>query len=392
MSESLIIRHFGPINDVEIPEIRPMTVLIGESGSGKSTIMKVLAMFQWLYKMICLRSYMKYAGVKKSAFRLRFDRLLQENGLASFLQQETELEYRNGSVTITYANKKLGGTNVNVPRDEISLEKVVFISAKRSLIPDLYEGNAKIQKEMFYLDDTLKNYILATSSIKQMKLNPLGVRFEVKRTSQGYKHFISSLQAENNYSIRLRDASSGTQNLTPLALIVEYFSKNYDLVSSMNQSVLSYVSRGDRLMDFKPHSNLGDFPIKRVSLFVEEPELSLFPDAQLELMDYLVDRCFVSHSKEYSMSLMIATHSPYIVNYLNVFLARGSRINSVSESDATPNQSHTPSLSGNDLAVYSVYDGKLQSLILHNDLNTETWVNPSDLSEAMESMRDELND
>lgn len=392
MSESLIIRHFGPINDVEIPEIRPMTVLIGESGSGKSTIMKVLAMFQWLYKMICLRSYMKYAGVKKSAFRLRFDRLLQENGLASFLQQETELEYRNGSVTITYANKKLGGTNINVPRDEISLEKVVFISAKRSLIPDLYEGNAKIQKEMFYLDDTLKNYILATSSIKQMKLNPLGVKFEVKRTSQGYKHFISSLQAENNYSIRLRDASSGTQNLTPLALIVEYFSRNYDLVSSMNQSVLSYVSRGDRLMDFKPHSNLGDFPIKRVSLFVEEPELSLFPDAQLELMDYLVDRCFVSHSKEYSMSLMIATHSPYIVNYLNVFLARGSRISSVAETEANPNQSHIPSLSGNDLAVYSVYDGKLQSLILHNDLNTETWVNPSDLSEAMESMRDELND
>lgn len=90
MSESIRIYHFGPIKDVTILDIRPLTVFIGESGSGKSTIMKVLAMFQWLYKMMCLRSYMKYAGVKKSAFRLRFDKLLQENGLESFTRSRTQ--------------------------------------------------------------------------------------------------------------------------------------------------------------------------------------------------------------------------------------------------------------------------------------------------------------
>ena len=42
MSEYLRIRNFGPIEEIEINNIPSLTILIGESGSGKSTIMKVL--------------------------------------------------------------------------------------------------------------------------------------------------------------------------------------------------------------------------------------------------------------------------------------------------------------------------------------------------------------
>ncbi|MDR2465842.1 MAG: ATP-binding protein [Prevotellaceae bacterium] len=41
MQESIIIRNFGPVKDMEIQNITPFTVFIGESGSGKSTIMKL---------------------------------------------------------------------------------------------------------------------------------------------------------------------------------------------------------------------------------------------------------------------------------------------------------------------------------------------------------------
>jgi predicted ATPase len=48
--ESLIIKNFGPVKEAEIPDVKPFTFLIGESGSGKSTILKVLAMMRHIYK------------------------------------------------------------------------------------------------------------------------------------------------------------------------------------------------------------------------------------------------------------------------------------------------------------------------------------------------------
>ena len=67
--ESLIIRNLGPIHEVQLDDISPLMVLIGESGSGKSTILKVLALFQWIYKMMNIRVYLSMSGVSKSPFR-----------------------------------------------------------------------------------------------------------------------------------------------------------------------------------------------------------------------------------------------------------------------------------------------------------------------------------
>ena len=50
MAEYLKIENFGPILEIELDDIRPLTVFIGESGSGKSTIMKVLSLFRWMFK------------------------------------------------------------------------------------------------------------------------------------------------------------------------------------------------------------------------------------------------------------------------------------------------------------------------------------------------------
>lgn len=44
MQESIIIKNFDPLKDVEINDIKPLTVFIGKSASGKSTIMKVIAL------------------------------------------------------------------------------------------------------------------------------------------------------------------------------------------------------------------------------------------------------------------------------------------------------------------------------------------------------------
>ena len=41
--EYLSIKSFGPIKDVKLDNIKPFTFFIGESGSGKSTILYIIS-------------------------------------------------------------------------------------------------------------------------------------------------------------------------------------------------------------------------------------------------------------------------------------------------------------------------------------------------------------
>ncbi len=373
--ESIKIKNFGPIVDVEIKDIKPFTIFIGDSGSGKSTIMKVLALFQWIYKMTCVRSYLKYAGIKKSPFKLKFANLIKKNGMDSYLKSDTEIYYSNGSCTLNFKGGKLLGTQSFVPREELSLEKISFISDKRSLISDMIESNVVQKKGSFYLNETYEDYIKATEYVTELDIDCLDVKFHLKKSAYGYKHFIKSMR-EEQYSIKLMDSSSGMQNTIPLNVIVEYYSKHYDLIDSMNKAIFSFVLKNDNLKNFKTDTNIGSFPNKRISMFVEEPELSLFPSSQIKLMDFMINRCFVAKNDNYNIHLILATHSPFIINYLNVLIKRNS-----CESQAY--------LSENDLEVYRVYDGKLQALMLQDKVSNKFYVNTSDLSESMNSIYEE---
>lgn len=322
MAESLTIRNFGPIKEIEIPILRPLNVFVGPSGSGKSTIMKVLAAFQWLYKMLCIRSYLKRSGVKRSPFRFRVEDLLKHNGLSGYMQPDTEIIYRNESTELIYNRRsKLQGANTLVPPQEISLEKIAFISDKRMTIPNILSGMINIRHGLFYLEDTLENFMLAWDAIPSTEVDYLGVKFETKRTGAGRRIMVVPLSDDaKDYALPLHEASSGIQSVSAVHYIAEYFARHYDLVKSINSSVLNYLSRTDSLSDFKTQTNIGDFPRRRITLHIEEPELSLFPDNQTGLMEYLYRNFFSAEERpdHIAFQLNVATHSPYLVNHLNL--------------------------------------------------------------------------
>ena len=105
--ESLIIRNLGPIHEVQLDDISPLMVLIGESGSGKSTILKVLALFQWIYKMMNIRVYLSMSGVSKSPFRFSWQTYMRNAGFEKYLKPDTEIIYTIGSCVISYKDGKL---------------------------------------------------------------------------------------------------------------------------------------------------------------------------------------------------------------------------------------------------------------------------------------------
>ena len=377
MQERLEIRNFGPIKEVVIDDIKPFTVFVGESGSGKSTIMKVLAIFRWMYKRMNIRSYLKYSGIKKSPFRFTFESYLKNDGIYDYLSDSTFFRYSRGSFVMSYQDSKFHSSQKDVPTDELSLEKVAYLSEKRTLIPDVLEHNLTVTQKAFYLNEAWDNYLLATENIKELEMPFTNVKFIQKKTSQGVKHMIQPTDADSSFSIKLKDASSGIQSSTPLALIVEYYSKYYNLTKAINKSVLSYLSDEDSMKSFQPRQNIGDFKSKRINLFVEEPEISLFPDSQVGLMDFLIDRCFPVKGKDYDITLMLSTHSPYIVNHLNVLLRR----------PATGIH-----LSDDAVAVYRVYDGHIQDLVMRQNDSSRIYIDTRDLSETMQTIYEQYTE
>ncbi|MDR1096933.1 MAG: AAA family ATPase, partial [Tannerella sp.] len=324
MHETIIIKNFGPVKDIEIQNISPFTVFTGESGSGKSTVMKVVALFRWIYKMLNLRSYLKYANISQSPFNFDFRQCLKNNGLSDYLKPDTDITYKKGKTTIHYKGK-LASSPV-VPKEELSLEKMNFIADKRNLIPDMLAAkkNDKIPMS-FFLEETYNDFVTSSGLVKELTIDYLGVKYFSRETGTGVRYFIGSLNETDNYTINMEDSSSGTQTVVPLSVIIEYFSKHYDFKGTFNNMIFKYLSQSDSLKDFRAEQNIGDIKHKNIHIHIEEPELSLYPESQRNLINFIVNRCFVEKHKDYNMTLMLATHSPYIINHLNLLIKASDR-------------------------------------------------------------------
>jgi predicted ATPase len=350
MKEAITIKNFGPIKDIAINDVKPFTVLIGESGSGKSTLMKVLALFRWIYKMQNIRSYLKLSNIEKSPFSYNMSTYIKNCGFEQFLSKETEIIYSsyNDDAThshqIGYKNKRLfvSGT---INTEALEFIKIGFVSETRNIIPQWLD-KAQDANLGFYFSELVSDFKLAEDIIGELPINFLNLKFKVSKTATGKKYFVESTD-NIEYEILYRNSSSGIQNVIPLLLITEYFANHFSFKQAFDRSILKYLLEGDRLTDFKAVKNLSELP-KKIYLHIEEPELSLYPRTQCLLIDDLVNKCFSRNDS--NIELMIATHSPYIINHLNLLIKRFDK------------QSQAAKYNYADLAVYQIEDGEINDL------------------------------
>ena len=315
--ESLKIKNFGPIKEVVIEDIKPFSFFIGESGSGKSTILKVLALMRHMYKQLTLRSYLKLGNVIDKTIDLSMGEYLRNGGMSDYVSDRTELSFQKGDTEIVYTKSKgLKGTRSVIPAQELSLEKISFLSDKRSTIASLLANNNDGTPLGFYLQETFKDFKEATEQIKNIEMPFLDVRYYERKAQNGSRQFYIG-NINETYGIHFEDASSGIQTVTPLTLIAEYFSKHFDIVKETNRSIVELLGRNDSLASFKHDMNVGEITDRAIHLFIEEPELSLFPKAQRSSINMLIRKCLNANTQ---MTLTIATHSPYIINHLNLLM------------------------------------------------------------------------
>ena len=383
MKESIIIKNFGPLKEVEIDDIKPLTVFIGKSAGGKSIIMKVIVLMRYIYKMVNIRSYLKNAKITRSPFKLRFNSLLHD-GLKGMITAQTEIYYTveiNGNkYTLKYTNRGLQ-SDINIPDKDLIFFKEAYVSGMRSLIP-IWASKAVSEKGEnlgFFFHETFNDFNDATDVIKEQKLEYLNLKMKVRKSGNRPKLFtIESLQ-NDAVPIELRYASSGIQTSAPLVAIVHYFAQEFSFKDAFQRSVLNYLYKQDLLTKFTLGINRNKLG-KYVHIHIEEVELSLAPEDQRAFMSNLVEEVFHKNKKDRKLGLMVSTHSPYIVNHLNVLLRAGYFEKA---------RENYPFLEKDDIAVYRVNEGKIISLMATDNDTGEYVINALDMSDTMERIFEE---
>ena len=383
MKESIIIKNFGPLKEVEIDDIKPLTVFIGKSAGGKSIIMKVIVLMRYIYKMVNIRSYLKNAKITRSPFKLRFNSLLHD-GLKGMITAQTEIYYTveiNGNkYTLKYTNRGLQ-SDINIPDKDLIFFKEAYVSGMRSLIPIWASKAVSVKGENlgFFFHETFNDFNDATDVIKEQKLEYLNLKMKVRKSGNRPKLFtIESLQ-NDAVPIELRYASSGIETSAPLVAIVHYFAQEFSFKDAFQRSVLNYLYKQDLLTKFTPGINRNKLG-KYVHIHIEEVELSLAPEDQRAFMSNLVEEVFHKNKKDRKLGLMVSTHSPYIVNHLNVLLRAGYFEKA---------RENYPFLEKDDIAVYRVNEGKIISLMATDNDTGEYVINALDMSDTMERIFEE---
>ena len=379
MKEFITIKDFGPLRNIENLEIKPFTVLIGESASGKSTLMKVVAMMRYLYKMANIRSYLYRSKITKSPFRFRLDTMMKRQGMTKMFTKDSLIVYRvqmddGTSYEVRIENGKLKKTEI-IEQQHLMLCKDSYVSENRNIIPTWTQTSWKNKGATlgFYFHETNEDFGCASEGEKELVMDFVGMKMIITHP-KGKPTRYQIVPTDNHHApIELTEASSGIQTSAPLALIVDYFAKDFSFKDAFNRSVMSYLYEMENLSKFKAVSEPTSLP-KIVDVHIEEPELSLFPDAQCKLVENLIFTA--THSKDDRLvTLMLATHSPYILNYLNIML------NQADEQRARLNNSNT--------AVYRIFEGETQDLLMQDDKGH--WiVDTYDLSEMMSSIYNEF--
>ena len=270
--EKLVVRHFGPINNLDIV-IRPLTLLIGTQGSGKSTIAKLLT--------ICREQrWWQYRLDKRSDFRKR----LRDFGIADYIQEDSFIEYTliddetHHPNIVTYENKTIAiKTDGNREGDVV---RYLYVPAERNLIGNMSEAIASMLIAQIPISTLLLEYMSQFErATKEFPVYEMPF-FDVKYVKKDNRNMIE-LKGKDQL-LPLSASSSGLQSAIPMLIIIDY--------ALATKSSYAFV--------------------------IEEPEQNLFPENQREVLNFIASRLNGGDNRQ----SVLTTHSPYMLSCLNVLM------------------------------------------------------------------------
>lgn len=378
--ESIRIRNVGALKDTLLLELKPMTVLIGASACGKSTLMKIIAMMRYIYKRVNIKAYLKNSNIDGAIFYIRFQDILKD-GLRNLISEKSEIVYTvevNGhQYEVKYAVGKLSTPSM-IPNEDLIFLKDSWVSEMRSVIPVWASRGALVKGSSFgfYFDETFSDFDEATNVVKTIDLDYLNMRLDVVKGGNNQKKYMVSPLDDSYPPFELKFASSGTQTTAPLITLMKYFATGFSFKDAMRRSIIMMLFEKDLTEKYHPTIELGNLP-KYVFMHAEEPELSLDPRSQRHLVNTISRYTFHERIDDRVMNIVLATHSPYIINHLNVLIRA---------SYSEKGRDLFPFIRPENIAAYKVVDGSLINLIATDEDSGQCVINTLDMSETMEDI------
>ena len=403
----LIIRNIGPIKEIDV-EFKRFNFIIGPQSSGKSTIAKIFSTCSWIEKEVA--TTMNEKAVANAA---DFRSLMEDfHKMTNYFDKQSEVLFETDVILISLKGEAF--TIKLKDQKAYRREKICYIPSERNSVtlPELQGiefGPTNLRSFLFDWFNAREFY----DELNKTNILDLGVRYYYDPDELKYKDRIEHVNGKT-YHIPLGSASSGLQSVVPLQIMLQYYSDQYfttyaektsfdtdaktrkirqkltdtivlqqmfpDEVNPNNRSQLIKMAnerlhKGDPeaqslLRDYQSEVERLTVPI-RTSFIIEEPEQNLYPFTQVALLETMLKLCFNDRSHRCT----ITTHSPFILNYLNVLIERFNK-----------GLFDKVNLNPQELSVFATTDGRLTDLMQVNTKTGAMSVNAEDLVEAMRYM------
>lgn len=380
---TLTIRNIGPIRDVSL-KLNRYNFFIGQQSSGKSTIAKIISNCLWLEKEIATHPN-KHSDLSdyEKGFIAQIEEFHYMEGYFNF-KGDSLLEYNSNYIHLLYNE---GNCHIELCKNIKSYErnKILYIPAERLIFSKTtnFVGNTNLNS--FATDwVNARDYYDNKHKLKLLSLN---INYYQQKEQGKVIDRIMSADSSSSYDIKLSNSSSGLQSVVPLASSIDFYS-HIMYLKDMENSLLTPEQNKDRIdvTNYlkRNYANLTDIPqsvlnridrltkTKRTCFIIEEPELNIYPDTQRDVLNFIIKNATGYNRRKNFVT--ITTHSPYIINQLNLLIKAFDKKKKVGGA----------SINYDDLNVYSVQNGCIRDLKVKNAHLIDTTL----LSEAINETYD----
>ena len=360
---NITIRNFGAIKEQSAPiEIKKVTFFIGNQGSGKSTVAKLIATFMWIEKALVRGDYDKKWIERKNKFKNTF---LPYHRVENYLKENTFIQYEGEAYMITYEK---GFLKIEEKKsNNYSLPQIMYVPSERNFI-----AYVKSPKELKLSSEALKDFLTEFDNSKGIVKN---LELPINKAILDYDKLNDTLNLKGeDYKIKLTEASSGFQSFAPIYMVSRYLAKSVEKQSEIKVGMsgnekdrfrkeVEKIYSSKELTEEQKNIAISVLSKKfnKTSFvnIVEEPEQNLFPTSQRDMLYSLLK----INNEIPANKLIITTHSPYLVNYISVSVEAGKLKQGVIAEKEEQLSKIVP-INADDLAIYQLKkeDGTVELL------------------------------